>query len=100
MDKIREKNNLVGRRFGKLTVTSYAGKDNTGKNSKWNCICDCGKESIVGRPTLIKEEFKKCTCTVFIRKKREPIISPKTRFNKCYTIKRDCWEWTRPIGTN
>lgn len=31
---------LTGKKFGKLTVVSYAG------DGKWNCICDCGNEKI------------------------------------------------------
>lgn len=37
---------LTGTRFGKLTVTSYAG------NKKWNCICDCGNATVVHRSNL------------------------------------------------
>lgn len=37
---------IAGRRYGRLTVVSYAGKD-ASRNEYWNCICDCGNESIV-----------------------------------------------------
>lgn len=31
---------MVNRKFGKLTVHSYAGRD------RWNCICNCGSNKL------------------------------------------------------
>lgn len=39
-----DKHSKVGKKFGHLRVISWAGTSHT--NSKWNCICDCGKETI------------------------------------------------------
>ena len=36
------KDNLQGKRFGKLLVESFAGTNCS--HSRWNCICDCGKK--------------------------------------------------------
>ena len=33
--------NLIGRRFGSLTVISRAENSRSGK-ARWNCVCDCG----------------------------------------------------------
>lgn len=33
---------LTGRRFGKLTITSFSHKDNKYRYNIWNCLCDCG----------------------------------------------------------
>lgn len=49
---------LYGRRFGRLTVGSYAGK------SRWNCICDCGNPCVVRRDHLEKGETTSCGCRV------------------------------------
>lgn len=51
---------LVGMRFGKLTVTGYAGK-RSGMH-QWRCICDCGKETIAGQTLLRSGKTKSCGC--------------------------------------
>lgn len=38
--------NLLGQKFGKLTVIEFAGI-NKHKQSQWKCICDCGNEVVV-----------------------------------------------------
>lgn len=51
---------FAGKRFGRLTVTGYAGKENG--VHRWNCICDCGKETIVGQTSLQGGRTKSCGC--------------------------------------
>lgn len=51
---------LVGRRFGRLTVTEYAGK-RAGMH-RWKCLCDCGKETTVGQTLLQSGKTKSCGC--------------------------------------
>lgn len=51
---------LVGKRFGKLTVTGYAGKE--GGMHRWKCRCDCGKETTVGQTLLQSGKTKSCGC--------------------------------------
>jgi len=51
---------LVGKRFGSLTVTEYAGKQNG--MHRWKCVCDCGKETIVGQTLLQSGKTKSCGC--------------------------------------
>jgi hypothetical protein len=41
----RQANNLVGLRFGKLTVMSRT--PNRAQEVAWRCRCDCGTETIV-----------------------------------------------------
>lgn len=52
---------LVGRRFGRLVVQSYAGKK-YGKHTSWNCLCDCGKTVDVIYQSLIKGRTTSCGC--------------------------------------
>lgn len=40
---MRAQINLVGNKYGLLTVVSYEGLNSFG-NSLWNCICDCGRK--------------------------------------------------------
>lgn len=51
---------FIGQRFGKLTVTGYAGK-RAGMH-RWKCICDCGNETIVGQTLLQTGKTKSCGC--------------------------------------
>ena len=51
---------LVGRRFGKLTVTEYAGK--WAGMHRWKCMCDCGKETTVGQTLLKSGKTRSCGC--------------------------------------
>lgn len=54
---------MVGRRFGRLTVTEFAGR-RQGKNRStlWRCVCDCGGQSVVDGSTLRSGAVKGCGC--------------------------------------
>lgn len=51
---------LTGKRFGMLTVVEYAGKENG--MHRWRCLCECGKETIVGQTPLQSGHTKSCGC--------------------------------------
>lgn len=51
---------FIGKRFGRLTVTDYAGK-RSGMH-RWICKCDCGKETVVGQTLLQSGKTKSCGC--------------------------------------
>ena len=51
-------NDLTGKRFGKLTVVSYAGKE------RWNCLCDCGKTHNVKGQHLKNGHVTSCGCNL------------------------------------
>ena len=51
---------LIGRRFGRLTVTGYAGKRDG--MHRWRCRCDCGNETVVGQTPLQSGKTKSCGC--------------------------------------
>ncbi len=52
---------LVGKRFGKLVVIQYAGKQNG--MHRWTCRCDCGKKTVVGQTLLQSGKTKSCGCS-------------------------------------
>lgn len=52
--------NYVGKRFGRLTVIAYAGKQDG--MHRWKCLCDCGNETIVGQTLLQAGRTKSCGC--------------------------------------
>lgn len=51
---------FIGKRFGKLTVSEYAGK-RAGMH-RWLCRCDCGKETVVGQTLLQTGKTRSCGC--------------------------------------
>ncbi len=51
---------FIGKRFGHLTVLAYAGK-RAGMH-RWRCLCDCGKETVVGQTLLQSGKTKSCGC--------------------------------------
>lgn len=64
---MRPTNNLIGQRFGKLTVTGFAGYFSSSLGSPlvayWTCRCDCGKEMVrVKAINLTKGGTKSCGC--------------------------------------
>lgn len=52
----------VGKRFGRLTVTGYHGKEN-GLHC-WECRCDCGNTVIAAQSALQSGKTKNCGCMV------------------------------------
>jgi 5-methylcytosine-specific restriction endonuclease McrA len=57
----REFINLLDQKFGKLTVISQAeGRYN--RQILWNCLCECGNETIVTSGNLRRGSTKSCGC--------------------------------------
>ncbi len=50
----------IGKRFGRLIVTEYAGK--VAGMHRWRCLCDCGKTTVVGQTLLQSGKTKSCGC--------------------------------------
>lgn len=55
--------NLVGNKYSRLTVISYAGHG-ANYNSKWICLCDCGKEAIIYGGNLKRGRTTSCGCAL------------------------------------
>lgn len=51
---------LTGQRFGHLVVLGYAGYAH--EKTQWECLCDCGKKTIVYGQCLRNGETKSCGC--------------------------------------
>ncbi|MDD6827938.1 MAG: hypothetical protein PUE12_17865 [Oscillospiraceae bacterium] len=60
-----KKNDLTGRKFGRLTAL-YENKDDPRKEkyrfSIWHCVCDCGNECDVFGTSLTQGKTKSCGC--------------------------------------
>lgn len=75
--------NLIGKKFGKLLVTSQGNNVYEGKNKKskitWNCLCDCGNTIIVKSYHLKNNRVNSCGCLRIKFKSNQ-------KFNKLTTI--------------
>jgi len=60
--KVKYPSDLVGLRFGNLTVESKQPNDRLYKTSLWNCICDCGESRVVQRSALVCGIQVSCGC--------------------------------------
>lgn len=76
--------NLSGLRFGRLLVISVA--DNRNKMTRWNCLCDCGKTTVVFGNSLRRGLTQSCGCY-----KRDWTISQFTTHNKTESHEYKCW---------
>jgi hypothetical protein len=54
--------NLLGEKFGRLTVTKYYNSEDQGKTIKWECICECGNTHITTRRLLVGGHVSSCGC--------------------------------------
>ena len=52
---------LVGMRFGRLTVLSMSENDSSGR-SQWLCQCDCGNQKVVKNGNLRDGLTSSCGC--------------------------------------
>ena len=62
----RDRTSLIGKRFGKLTVKEYAGDEaiKADNNSRWICVCDCGKAITTTSYRLTSGHTQSCGCLV------------------------------------
>lgn len=79
-----KRNNLIGMRFGKLTVTELAGIRERDHRTMWLCICDCGKEKIAPSDLLYRGDITSCGC----RKKEGMHTVHHGTHTRLYTIWR------------
>lgn len=52
---------LTGQRFGRLIVTKLIFKA-TGKQTRWECLCDCGIIKVIQRNNLLNGHTQSCGC--------------------------------------
>lgn len=69
--------NLIGQRFGRLTVIERDGMDKNRKNVMWFCACDCGGTTRTTTTHLRSGHAKSCGCFAKERLLQE---GEKTRF--------------------
>lgn len=94
------KNDIIGKRFGNVTVLCFDSIKN--KRSSWKCKCDCGQICYISRKYLCRDNEKRgsisCGC---IPKKggvknRQLSDQFAHKFECLMKLKKDvgdCWEW-------
>ena len=86
-----EASNLIGQKFGRLTVIARAENNKRGQ-TRWLCKCECGNEKIVGAYLLKSGQTKSCGCL-----KKEKFTHKKhgLRYTRIYklwlSIKQRCY---------
>ena len=88
---------LTGQRFGELVVLNYS---HSNDGTYWNCICDCGKQTIVRATSLKYGSTKSCGCGSLkaamknIENHRNSGHGmSRTRINECWrNINRRCYK--------
>jgi hypothetical protein len=79
--------NLIGQKFGRLTVLSQKGKNRWGK-SLWECKCDCGNIVIVVGGGLKSKSTQSCGCLrkdmYFLAMKKYNTYDLSGDYGKCF----------------
>lgn len=70
------KMNLIGQRFGKLTVTEYA-ESIRNNQTTFKCLCDCGNEHIALGYLLKRNAVQSCGCLRIETSKANGLSSKK-----------------------
>jgi hypothetical protein len=71
--------NLKGQRFGLLTVVALARSDKQG-NTRWQCLCDCGKTTTVRYGHLTTDWVRSCGCLRKSKGRSMDILASSTGF--------------------
>lgn len=82
---------LDGQKFGKLLVISFNGV--VKENRTWNCICECGNNTIVSSNKLKSGRTRSCGCGV-TESRFSHGMSKSREFKTWTTIKGRCYNKT------
>ncbi|MBQ6358534.1 MAG: hypothetical protein IJI97_06200 [Clostridia bacterium] len=53
---------MVGRRYGRVTVLEFAGVTELSRNARWKCRCDCGTVFVTTGYALRRGSCRSCGC--------------------------------------
>ena len=81
-----KKIDLTGRRFGRLVVVGEAGRTKRGKIT-WECLCDCGKTTVIIGDNLRSGNTLSCGCYG-----REVVRYANTTHGMARTREYNIWE--------
>ncbi len=54
--------NIIGKKFGRLTVLSFSHYDKAKERNYWNCLCECGNEVVRSTCDLKSSKTPSCGC--------------------------------------
>ena len=85
--------NLIGKRFGKLTVVEIVNHSSNG--TKVRCSCDCGGERTIAYHRLKKGDVKSCGCLFTKHGEHGTRLYWIWRdiIKRCYNPKCKCFKW-------
>ena len=87
-------NTIIGKKFGKLTVTD---EYESGRNGTyWKCICDCGREIFVYRGKLTTGHTKSCGC----KTRTLNGLSKHPLYKTWWSMKERCYSENHPSYHN
>lgn len=100
--------NLVGKRFGRLTVIEFSHKEvNPSRTTNyWKCKCTCGNTAIVNTSNLCTGNTKSCGCykkELLVKKKTNRFVFPVldtldvTRCEEFWKLKEEFKEFVEAI---
>jgi hypothetical protein len=82
---------LTGKRFGKLTALEYSGSTPDGR-SLWKCLCDCGMTTLKRAQAMKRGGTQSCGCIVRnMRGENNPRNIKRLRERGVYLSSRDDW---------
>lgn len=81
--------NLIGKRFGKLTVIGFGEKREGSRKTYFDCICDCGNLKTVRTDQLKGGLTKSCGC---LKKEQDTLNLNRTTHNKSKTRIYKIWQ--------
>lgn len=84
----RGRNDLIGRRFGRLVAMAMA--PSRGGQATWDCLCDCGATVNVIRHSLMRGATQSCGCFMKERS-REEIVKRSRTHGKRHTPEYSVW---------
>ena len=94
------KHDLTGRRFGKMLILSRASNGNQ-RQVRWNCVCDCGNQTISTSQNLLLGIANSCGCDSR-RRFKAMITKHGTHGTKEYALwrraKTRARRWHRPFN--
>ena len=61
---------LIGQRFGRLTVVSWVSREH--RQNMWKCLCVCGSETVARSGCLKQGRVKSCGCFLTDFNKNHP----------------------------
>lgn len=86
----RRKDDLIGKRFGRLLVIDFDHMSPNGK-SYWLCECDCGNKTLVNRTHLLDGHVASCGCWN---------VDSHTTHGMAYTSLHNVWTGMKQRCTN